>query len=193
MSTQLILQAGDILGEAFLDYPVMEYAFTKVHGQERQKLLAALYTKLADVAMEEGNVIVTEYNTGAICWVPRSSYRVIFNRKILAIPFLVGIVPTWRMARHSDETEEWIEKHTAQNFGYISCVGVLASGRGKGHCRALIKQCLDEMKQKGMTECWLMTDKEINVTIYTKLGFHVELEHVVKCSGLKSWAMKIDI
>ncbi|CAK4091507.1 unnamed protein product [Aphanomyces euteiches] len=45
-------------------------------------------------------------------------------------------------------------------------------------------------RAQGMDEIWLTTDKDVNVTIYKKLGFQVMTEKVISSSGVKSWTMK---
>ncbi len=78
-------------------------------------------------------------------------------------------------------------------MGYIWCIGVLNEARGKGYSRLLCEQSMGQMRQLGLSTCWLKTEDPKNVTIYQKLGFRVMNEMVVKSSGIASWAMMKEI
>ncbi|KAH9095211.1 hypothetical protein LEN26_017904 [Aphanomyces euteiches] len=75
-------------------------------------------------------------------------------------------------------------------MGWIWAVGVALEGQGKGYCRYLMEKAIDDVRAQGMTEIWFTTDKDVNVTIYKKLGFQVMTEKVISSSGIKSWTMK---
>ncbi|CAK4642831.1 unnamed protein product, partial [Aphanomyces euteiches] len=107
----------------------------------------------------------------------------------MMLPFQVGFRPILRIVRHYHDSEMYTLEHASANAGWIWVVGVAPEGQGKGHCRRMMETAIDAMRTQGMDEIWLTTDKDVNVTIYKKLGFQVIKEKVISSSGVKSWTM----
>ncbi len=187
-------QAGKILADAFLHYPLMQYAFEGRTETVRARALYHLYKHCSKAASIYGGVILTPDQQGALIWLPGKHFPLGLMREIKsgmwAIPFTLGAKATLRLMNHDGELDKWIAKHAAQNYGYVWCVGVNDSARGKGYSRQLIEQAITEMRAQGMTEFWLKTEDPKNVTIYQKLGFELVYETVVKSSGVKGWVMR---
>lgn len=55
---------------------------------------------------------------------------------------------------------------------YLVYVGTRESARGKGHCRKLITHVSDKADAEGRA-CYLESSNDINVKIYSKMGFEV--------------------
>ena len=186
--------AARIIANAFLHYPLMLYAFEGRSEQERAKMLDRLYSKCVAAAAIYGGVLVTPDEQGAVIWLPGKNFTLTLAKEIrsgmAAIPFLLGPKSTLRLMNHDAESEGWIKKNAGPNMGYIWCIGVSPQARGKGYSRLLIDQSMQQMRQLGITECWLKTEDAKNVTIYQKLGFTLMHEMVVKSSGIQSWAMR---
>ncbi|CAK4610048.1 unnamed protein product, partial [Aphanomyces euteiches] len=91
---------------------------------------------------------------------------------------------------HDIESGQFTLKHANQSMGWIWAVGVAPEGQGKGYCRYLMEKAIDDVRAQGMTEIWFTTYKDVNVTIYKKLGFQVMTEKVISSSGIKSWIVK---
>ena len=144
-----------------------------------------------------GGVILTPDSHGAVIWLPGKNFTLSLPKEIrsgmAAIPFQLGLKSTLRLMNHDGESEGWIKKNAAASMGYIWCIGVKPEAQGKGYSRVLINQSIEQMRQMGLTECWLKTEDAKNVTIYQKLGFTLMNEMVVKSSGITSWAMKKEI
>lgn len=187
-------QAGAILADAFLHYPLMQYAFEGRTETERKKGLLALYTHCARAATIYGGLLLGPLQQGALIWLPGKHFPLGLMREVqsgmAAIPFKLGIKPTLRLMNHDAVPEGWIAKNAGENYGYIWVVGVSATERGKGYSRQLIEQAMTNMRAQGLHEFWLKTEDPKNVTIYQKLGFELVYETVVKSSGLKSWVMR---
>ena len=187
-------QAGTILADAFLHYPLMKYAFEGRTEEVRSKGLHHLYTHCSKAASIYGGVIITPDQQGALIWLPGTHFPLGLMREIksgmAAIPFKLGAKTTLRLMNHDGVPEGWIAKNAGENYGYIWCLGVAASQRGKGYSRKLIDQSIADMRTQGMKEFWLKTEDPKNVTIYQKLGFELVYETVVKSSGLRSWVMR---
>ncbi len=186
--------AGKILADAFLHYPLMNYAFEGNAEEERSAGLHHLYKCCSKTASIYGGVILTSDQQGALIWLPGKHFPLGLKHEINSgmwmIPFNLGIKTTLRLVNHDDELDKWIDKNANENYGYIWCVGVNASARGKGYSRQLIDQAITDMRALGMTEFWLKTEDPKNVTIYQKLGFELVYETVVKSSGVRGWVMR---
>lgn len=186
--------AGKILSDAFLHYPLMQYAFEGKTQEVRAKALHHLYKCCSKAASIYGGVILTPDQQGALIWLPGKHFPLGLKHEIISgmwtIPFKLGLKTTLRLVNHDGELDKWMDNHAAQNYGYIWCVGVNASARGKGHSRTLIEQAIADMRAQGMNEFWLKTEDPKNVTIYQKLGFDLMYETVVKSSGVRGWVMR---
>lgn len=187
-------QAGTILAKAFHHYPLMLHAFEGKTEAQRAKGLLQLYQHCSAACATYGYVHVTPDKQGAIICLPGSNFPLGLWREarsgMALIPVKLGIKTTLRLINHDAVGEGWIKKNAGSKMGYIWCVGVLDSARGKGYSRLLIDQSIAHMKQQGMNEFWLKTEDPKNVTIYQKLGFDLVQELDVPSSGLKSWIMK---
>lgn len=187
-------QAGAILADAFLHYPLMQYAFEGCAEARRSKGLHHLYTSCAKGAAMYGGVIITPGNSGALIWLPGKHFPMGLIREIKSgmatIPFNLGPKATLRLINHDSVPEGWIRQQAGEKMGYIWCLGVNAAERGKGISRQLIEQSIADMRAQGMTEFWLKTEDPKNVAIYTKLGFELIHDTVVKSSGIRSWVMR---
>jgi GNAT superfamily N-acetyltransferase len=187
-------EAGAILAEAFLHYPLMLHAFEGCSEEERAKKILQMHTHCAKASKLYGGLIITPDEQGAIAWLNGKNFPLGLLREIkggMAILSLkLGVKSTLRLMNHDAVPESWMKKNASMKMGYIWNIGVSENARGKGYSRKLIDQAIEQMREQGMDEFWLKTEDEKNVAIYRKLGFEVMFETVVKSSGLKSWAMK---
>jgi ribosomal protein S18 acetylase RimI-like enzyme len=197
MGTSNLDTASAVLTSAFLNYPLMKYAFKKHTEAPRQVLIHRLHSRCVAASAIYGGVITTPDNQGAVIWLPGKNFPLGWLKEIrsgmAAIPFQVGIKQTLRLMQHDGESEGWIKKNADADMGYIWCIGVLKEAQGKGYSRLLMEQSMQQMLSQGLTTCWLKTEDPKNVTIYQKLGFSVMNEMVVKSSGITSWAMMKEI
>ncbi|KAG9403378.1 hypothetical protein AC1031_006024 [Aphanomyces cochlioides] len=185
---------GRSLGHAFLNYPVMKYAFEGHSDQDQLDKLIILYRTVTASAMTYGGVVETKDGNGALLWLSGKYYPLGLWREIqtgaLSLPFQLGFRVIHRLAKHDTESQQYTAKHACKSMGWIWVVGIAPEGQGKGHCRYLMEKAIEQMRAQGMTEFWLTTDKEVNVTIYKKLGFEVVAEKIMSGSGIKNWTMR---
>ena len=186
--------ASRVLGDAFLHYPLMKYAFEGRTEEERAERLLKLYSGCVSAADIYGGVLTTPDDLGAVIWLPGRSFPLGLPREIRSgmavLPFQLGPRSTLRLMNHDGESEGWVRKNAGPQMGYIWCIGISAAARGRGYSRLLIDQSMEQMRQLGLTECWLKTEDPKNVTIYEKLGFTLMNHMVVRSSGVPSWAMR---
>lgn len=188
------IRAGEILADAFLHYPLMLHAFEGRTEEGRRYGLQQLYTRCVSGAAMYGGVVMNETNDGALIWLPGRHFPLTLPQEIRSgmglIPFTVGPRPTLRLVRHDGVSEGWVRQHAGEKMGYIWCVGVAASQRGKGYSRILIDRAVEQMRAQGMDAIWLKTEDPKNVEIYKKQGFELVNHMVVPSSGIPSWAMR---
>lgn len=128
-------QAGKIFAEAFIHYPLMQYAFEGRTEEVKSKGLHTLYIHCAKAATIYGGLLITLDQQGALIWLPGKHFPLGLPREIksgmAAIPFKLGAKATLRLMNHDAVPEGWIAKNAKGNYGYIWVVGVAASQRGK--------------------------------------------------------------
>lgn len=187
-------QIQQVLGEAFLSYPLMKYAFEGQSQERFKKSVFTLYGCCANGCASYGNTYLHPSGDGAITYLHGQSFPLGFWKELktgfLAVPFHLGLKATFRLIRHEEEVEPWIRKNSSDKMGYIWCIGVRPSAQGKGYSRQMMDWAVKEMKEKGIEEIWLKTEDAKNVEIYQKLGFTVERHIVAKSSGIDAWMMK---
>jgi len=191
---QQITSAGTILAEAFLHYPLMLYAFSEQTEEQRSRSLLHLYSGCANACSKFGGVHVSDNQKAAIVWLSGKNFPLGLFREIqsgmISLPFKLGVKSLLRLVNHDAVSEGWIRKNAGEKMGYIWCVGVAASERGKGYSRLMIEHSITAMKAQGLNEFWLKTEDPKNVAIYLKLGFDLVHEITAKSSGIKTWIFR---
>ena len=187
-------QIQQVLGEAFLDYPLMRYACDGQSPEKYKKSFFTLYGCCANGCAAYGNTFLHPSGDGALTYPSGDSFPMGLWKELqtgfLAVPLNLGLKATLRLIKHEEEVEPWIRKNASKSMGYIWCIGVRPSAQGKGYSREMMDLAVKEMKEKGMEEIWLKTEDAKNVKIYEKLGFKVEKHVVAKSSGIDAWMMK---
>jgi GNAT superfamily N-acetyltransferase len=186
--------AGAILADAFLHYPLMLYAFNEQTEAQRKKRLLHLYNGCANACNKFGGVHVSNNQKAAVVWLSGKNFPLGLIREIqsgmIAMPIKIGIKSLLRLINHDAISEGWIRKNAGEEMGYIWCIGVDASERGKGYSRIMIEHSITAMKAQGLNEFWLKTEDPKNVAIYLKLGFDLVHEILVENSGIKTWIFR---
>jgi len=186
--------AGAILADAFLHYPLMLYAFSEQTEAQRSRSLLHLYNCCANACNKFGGLHVSDNHKAAIVWLSGKNFPLGLYRELQSgmatLPFKAGVKSTLRLVNHDAVSEGWIRRNAGEKMGYIWCVGVAASERGKGYSRIIIENSITEMKAQGLNEFWLKTEDPKNVAIYLKLGFDLVHEITAKSSGIKTWIFR---
>ncbi|CAK4677219.1 unnamed protein product [Aphanomyces euteiches] len=169
------------LAQAFLHYPCMKYAFDGMTEAERLEKLTIL-----ERTTKDGN--------GALLWLAGKNFPLSLEQSeqsgITELPAPLGMTVIQRFASHTREGNNYVVQHAGKTMGWIWVLGVAPESQGKGHGRYLVEKAVADMRAQGMTEFWLVTESEVNVIIYKKLGFQVMHEHVLFSSGIRKWTMK---
>ncbi|CAK4081513.1 unnamed protein product [Aphanomyces euteiches] len=182
------------LAQAFLHYPCMKYAFDGMTEAERLEKLTILERTVAVAALNFGGIVETKDGNGALLWLAGKNFPLSLEQSeqsgITELPALLGMTVIQRFASHTREGNNYVVQHAGKTMGWIWVLGVAPESQGKGHGRYLVEKAVADMRAQGMTEFWLVTESEVNVIIYKKLGFQVMHEHVLFSSGIRKWTMK---
>ena len=172
----------------------MLYAFSEQTEEQRSRSLLHLYSGCANACSKFGGVHVSDNQKAAIVWLSGRNFPLGLFREIqsgmFSLPFKLGVTSLLRLVNHDAASEGWIRKNAGEKMGYIWCVGVAPSERGKGYSRLMIERSITAMKEQGLDEFWLKTEDPKNVAIYLKLGFDLVNEITAKSSGIKTWIFR---
>jgi ribosomal protein S18 acetylase RimI-like enzyme len=166
---------GEVLAEAFIDYPWIRWAFGEAPDAER---LRALYRLNAGVAGAERRAAwVAEHDgdvVAAACWDrPDAPPLSPATEKLLTteLPALLGDA-----AARLLEAENHIARALpAHPHWLLGCVGTSPAWRGRGLASAVIAAALREVDAQGAVAV-LETSSPSNVRLYARLGFAVTAE-----------------
>ena len=170
-------QAGEMLGRAFFDDPLMEYIFPDEARRERP--LTWLMERGARYGLRFGEVHTTVGVDGAAVWLPPGETDMPLLRMMrvgmLIAPFRVGLGAFRRFLAVSDYMEKLHKRDVPHQHWYLAILGVDPSRQGQGIGGALIQPIVARADGAGLP-CYLETMKERNVTFYKKHGFNVVVE-----------------
>lgn len=166
---------GEVLAEAFDDYPWIRWAF----GQEpRRERLRAVYRLTAGVAGAERRAAWVAEQDGdvvaAACWTrPDAPTLSPGTEELLSseLPRLIGD----RAARLRESEDFLTQQLPAQPHWFLGCVGTRPQWRGRGLASALVAAGLREVDARGAAAA-LETSSAANVRLYERLGFAVRAE-----------------
>ncbi|MCZ2860858.1 GNAT family N-acetyltransferase [Blastococcus sp. VKM Ac-2987] len=166
---------GDVLAEAFDDYPWIRWAFGEERRRERLMALYRWQAGLAGaelqgtwVAEEDGQVV------GAACWSrPDSAPLSAATAELLAreVPRLLGD----RAAALEEAEAAGVRLRPKEPHWFLGCVGTHPQWRGRGIASALVTDGLRVLDTQSMAAV-LETSDVANVRLYERLGFAVRVE-----------------
>ncbi|SNS40016.1 Acetyltransferase (GNAT) domain-containing protein [Geodermatophilus saharensis] len=166
---------GDVLAEAFDDYPWIRWAFGEHRRRERLRELYRLQAGLAGA--EAGGTWVAERGgavVAAACWArPDDPPPSPATRRLLA----EGIPPLLGDRAAALEAAEAAGAHARppEPYWLLGCVGTVPRERGRGIAAALLAPGIRALDAEGATAV-LETSSAANVRFYERLGFGVRAE-----------------
>jgi GNAT superfamily N-acetyltransferase len=78
--------------------------------------------------------------------------------------------------------------HPKEPHDYLFVLGVEPDMQGRGLGKALLTRMSEEAERRNVP-CYLETDTETNVRIYTSVGYHVVTDSIAPGSGFRMWTM----
>jgi ribosomal protein S18 acetylase RimI-like enzyme len=185
-----ITQATAVLGRAFQEYPLFQRILP--NAASRPAGITALHGSVIRYCLKHGEVYTTPDLAGVACWLPPERPFPTFFRMVqagmLRVPFHMG----WSSCRQLNAVDALAQKlhhtHAPGPHWYLWVIGVDPDYQGKGMAGQLMRP-VTERADKDQLPCYLETHKELNVTIYQRLGFQIA-EHVDLFEGTGSmWGM----
>ncbi|MEI8255314.1 MAG: GNAT family N-acetyltransferase [Deltaproteobacteria bacterium] len=181
-------ETARLLSTSFLDYPVMTALAGSVARQRR--VLPYFFRCCTRHAMASGGALSAE--GGAALWLnsqlgPSAGESI--RCGLLALPFRVGFDRVRRAALHEQAAIALMNRAVEGPYGCLWFVGVKPELHGKGVARGLVDRSLDAMAARGLRQCVLTTEREQNVTIWSRCGFEVRGHTHVTATDLPLWLM----
>lgn len=166
---------GEALTRAFMDYPADCYVLPD--EERRRKLLLWTYPRWIRAMMHGGEALTTSDCAGAALWrSPESGlwrwlwYQV--RAGLLQAPFKLRPDELWRLVKVDAEATKRMRRSLRTPHWVLDLLGVAPEHQGRGISRRLLEPTLARADQKGLP-CYLITNKEENVAIYSRFGFEV--------------------
>jgi hypothetical protein len=182
--------AADVLGRAFLDYPLMNYCVPD--AERRRRAVWGLYSSVLRYALRYGEAYTTPNLDGATCWLPPNSPFPTFGRMVrsgmLSLPFSYGWTGFRRLQAVDHVAEALHRTHAPGAHWYLWVIGVEPQRQGTGVAGRLMRPVF-EQADRDPFRCYLETHKESNVRVYQRYGFRVMSESPVPGHPLTVWAM----
>ena len=185
-------EAGEMLGRAFFDDPLMEYILPD--EASRAGKLDWFMRSGAKYGTLYGEVHTTpETVDGAAVWLPPGEadmglFRMARAGMILG-PFKLGPGAFGRFMTLMNYMEELHKRDMPKDHWYLMILGVDTAKQGQGVGGSIIQPILGRADADGLP-CYLETMKERNVVFYEKHGFKVVVEDDLPKGGPHFWTMK---
>ncbi len=182
-------ETANLLSASFLDYPIMTALAGGIPRQRR--VLPFFFRCCTRHAMARGGV-VSEAG-GAALWLDSQlgpSVGESIRCGLLALPFRVGFDRVRRAALHEKAAIALLEQAVRGRYGCLWFVGVTPDAQGQGVARRLVDASMADMAARGLEQCVLTTEREQNVTIWSRCGFEVAGHTHVPATDLPLWLMK---
>lgn len=181
-------ETAKLLSVSFLEYPVMTVLAGTVSRQRR--VLPFFFRCCTRHASAQGGVVLAE--GGAALWLdsqigPSTSQSI--RCGLLALPFLVGVQRVRRAALHERAAIALLDQSVTGRHGCLWFAGVTPEMQGRNVGRRLVDRALQAMAARGIVQCVLTTEREQNVTIWSRCGFEVRGHTHVQASNLPLWLM----
>jgi GNAT superfamily N-acetyltransferase len=187
-------QAGETLGRAFADDPLMSFWLPEPDHRHRHVIHMmrfvvrySLQYGIVETAPQEGGS-----PGGVACWLPPGEVDYHFGGLFRAgwpfIPFLSGLRNYARMLANDDFAHRIRLRLCPGPHGYLWALGVDPACQGQGFGGSLLAAGLERLDAQGLP-CYLETHNPRNVPIYQRYGFEVAEENEVSPSGLRIWNM----
>lgn len=176
---------GDILGDAFSEDPVLNWALPN------SKDYAGLFSSSAkSLYLKHNKVSVNADNTGAAMWLPpgispKTPTSIWQLLKFVPTVFRYGFEPLRRL---NNLQAHFDAHHPKQDHYYLMAIGARLTNQGQGIGSALLKHMLKEVDETGHI-AYLESSNAINVPLYERHGFEIFHEEAIPGGGPMIWFM----
>ena len=192
MAKEQYREAGAVLARAFFDDPL--FAWVMPDESTRLTKLTWFMSLAAKYGTNYGEV---ETTAGAIegnaIWLPPGDTDVpamrMMRMGMWMAPYKLGMGILMRFLKAMDFVEKLHHEIAPEPHNYLMVLGVDPPRQGQGIGSALMGPVLARADAAGQT-CYLETNKEINVKLYSKHGFEVKYDGILLDDGPRLWTMK---
>jgi len=189
LAVNAVVEAGDVLGQAFVSDPLMLYYFEG--DRDRAKPVRKTMTLAAELTLRYGAAFRLDVGarfTGVALLLPPK----VRDLPLVAVVAAVLRTPSlWRpraLSRHLGVTSSIEKNRPAFPCWTLLSMGVVPAYQHRGHGSWLLQGVLHELPA-GSAVC-LETDNERNLPLYERHGFEVTSEFLAHHGrGPRTWAM----
>ena len=173
--------AAETLAQAFQDYPTFIYIFPD--AAERKDKLPALFRSFLQYGLLHGEAYATSpVMEGVTVWLPPGFPGGLSGHHE------VGREALERFAYYGRCVYSVRKNHAPAQHWFLELIGVTPEFQGKGYAGVLLKPMLDMIDRERLP-CYLDTEVEKNVAIYTRYGFKVVDDIIIPGTEIRSWGM----
>lgn len=186
-------RARHVLGRAFHDYPLMQYAMPD--AARRLRGTTALYGAILSDCLRHGAVYGADNIAAVACWLPPGTGVPGFVRQlqagILKLPLGFGLRGTQRLLAYDKIAQRLHHEYAPEPHWYLASLGVEPDRQRQGLGSRLLEPHLAQADRDGHA-CYLDTHRESNVRLYERHGFHVTWQGTAPGHPVTIWSMRRD-
>ena len=190
-SVDQAVKAGDLLGRAFADDPLM--SFWLPNPAERHLYVPRLMRCVVRYCQLRGLVEIAPGENGVACWLPPGEVDYHLNSLLrsgwLPIPFQTGLRNYSRMFANDNFMHSIRLRACPGLHWYLWVLGVEPDFQGQGIGSRLISKGLERVDAKHLP-CYLDVNNPINIPLYQRFGFEVFEEGQLPRYTLRTWGMR---
>ena len=188
---KLIRTAASTLARAFQEYPVS--VFLEPDAVKRQKEQPGIFRDLIKANLSNGMIYGTSLKMeGVAVWLFIDKIKTLSTPRRTFREWLQAIredkLKTQRRQAFMDYSKAVRDRILPERYWYLQVLGVDHAWQGKGFASVLLKPMLALAEKQGVV-CFLETQLEKNVSLYSHFGFTVAEEGIIPGSDVYSWAM----
>jgi GNAT superfamily N-acetyltransferase len=189
LAVSAIVEAGDVLGQAFVDDPLMRYYFEG--DQDRSVPVCKTMTLATRLTLRYGAAFRLDFGarlTGIALLLPPHVRDFPLSTVVAAVLSTPNLWRPRALSRHFGVASS-VEAHrpTFPCWTLVS-LGIRPADQHRGHGSSLLAHVLQWLPA-GSTVC-LETDNERSLPLYLRFGFTITSEFVAhKGKGPRTWAM----
>ncbi len=182
--------ARQVLAEAFLGYPLMQYA----QPRESRRLAACqvLYGAILRDALRYGEIWTTAERTAIACWLPPATCHASTWRQARAGMLRLALWPgprgLERLMAYDRVGQVLHHRGAPMAHWYLAVVGVAPKHQGRGLARGVLEPVWIRADAEGLP-CYLETHDPANVPRYEHYGFRVTEMRELRGRPVRIWGM----
>jgi len=192
-------EVAELLTDAFLQNPIWKYVLEGDGETCRQSLLCINRSRLFLIGQssefwldEDGRVQGHIALSGQSRMTP--NMLDLMRAGLLTLPFRIGLGPFRRFMQIVDEfktKEEQVYGKEHDPYWTLEAFALRSDCRGKGMGSGVLKHLLEERASKASAkQVVLFTQEEANVSLYSRLNFHVVDSGQLEAGNIANWVME---